>query len=76
MFVQTKIHYCKFSNFNKQLFGLSNRASIAKPLTRYPRVYLLLIGHINNSIIIIIILSIILSISLIIIRGIRTVGKN
>ena len=35
MFVQTIIRYCKFTNSNKQFCGRSNRASIAKLLTRY-----------------------------------------
>ena len=37
MFQQTIIRYCKFSNSNKQFCGRSNRASIAKLLTRYPQ---------------------------------------
>ena len=35
MFQQTIIRYCKFSNSNKKICGRSNRASIAKLLTRY-----------------------------------------
>ena len=35
MFIHTIILYYKFTNSNKQFFGRSNRASIAKLLTRY-----------------------------------------
>ena len=35
MFVHTIIRYYKFTNSNKQFCGRSNRASIAKLLTRY-----------------------------------------
>ena len=48
MFVQTNIHYYKITNSKKQFCGLSNRASIAKLLTRY-RIHLIIILLLNIS---------------------------